>query len=57
MTTTAGAAATTAAPEVTKRQLSESWRRRLPLLPALVIVILLTQVPFEIGRASCRERV
>ena len=26
--------------------LSESWRRRLPLLPALVIMILLTQVPF-----------
>ena len=24
----------------------ESWRRRLPLLPALVIMILLTQVPF-----------
>jgi sorbitol/mannitol transport system permease protein len=46
MTTTAGAAATTAPPEVTKRQLSESWRRRLPLLPALVIMILLTQVPF-----------
>src|SRR5918995_1916096 len=26
--------------------LSESWRRRLPLLPALIIMILLTQVPF-----------
>ncbi|MCW3048807.1 MAG: Various polyols transporter, permease component 1 [Solirubrobacterales bacterium] len=26
--------------------LSESWRRRLPLLPALVFTILLTQVPF-----------
>jgi sorbitol/mannitol transport system permease protein len=26
--------------------LGESWRRRLPLLPALVIMILLTQVPF-----------
>src|SRR5204862_358617 len=33
-------------PKVTRRQLSESWRRRLPLLPALVIMILLTQVPF-----------
>jgi sorbitol/mannitol transport system permease protein len=27
-------------------QLSESWRRRLPLLPALLFTILLTQVPF-----------
>jgi sorbitol/mannitol transport system permease protein len=27
-------------------QRSESWRRRLPLLPALVLMILLTQVPF-----------
>src|SRR4051794_40041356 len=26
--------------------LSESWRRRLPLLPALIIMILITQVPF-----------
>ncbi len=26
--------------------LSEAWRRRLPLLPALIITILLTQVPF-----------
>jgi sorbitol/mannitol transport system permease protein len=26
--------------------LSESWRRRLPLLPALLIMVLLTQVPF-----------
>jgi sorbitol/mannitol transport system permease protein len=26
--------------------LGESWRRRLPLMPALVIMILLTQVPF-----------
>ena len=26
--------------------LSESWRRRLPLLPALIFTILLTQVPF-----------
>jgi sorbitol/mannitol transport system permease protein len=27
-------------------QLSESWRRRLPLLPALLLMIVLTQVPF-----------
>ena len=46
MTTTAGATAATAPPQVTRRQLSESWRRRLPLLPALVITIVLTQVPF-----------
>jgi len=46
MTTTADATATTAPPQVTRRQLSESWRRRLPLLPALVIMIVLTQVPF-----------
>src|SRR5215210_9134977 len=26
--------------------LSDSWRRRLPLLPALLFMILLTQVPF-----------
>jgi sorbitol/mannitol transport system permease protein len=26
--------------------MSESWRRRLPLLPALVFTVLLTQVPF-----------
>jgi sorbitol/mannitol transport system permease protein len=33
-------------PKVTRFPLSESWRRRLPLLPALLIMILLTQVPF-----------
>jgi sorbitol/mannitol transport system permease protein len=27
-------------------RLSEPWRRRLPLLPALIVMILLTQVPF-----------
>src|SRR5437764_12606019 len=27
-------------------RLSEAWRRRLPLLPALLIMIVLTQVPF-----------
>jgi sorbitol/mannitol transport system permease protein len=33
-------------PKVTRFQLSESWRRRLPVLPALLIMIVLTQVPF-----------
>jgi sorbitol/mannitol transport system permease protein len=33
-------------PNVTRNPLSESWRRRLPLLPALLIMIVLTQVPF-----------
>ena len=47
MTTTADAATGTLAPRTTRRpQLSESWRRRLPLLPALIFTILLTQVPF-----------
>src|SRR4051795_10036174 len=31
---------------VSPTRLSESWRRRLPLLPALVVMIVLTQVPF-----------
>jgi sorbitol/mannitol transport system permease protein len=38
------------APEVGRSrrgpEFSESWRRRLPLLPALILMILLTQVPF-----------
>jgi len=47
MTTTADATTGTANPQATPRfLLSESWRRRLPLLPALIIMILLTQVPF-----------
>jgi sorbitol/mannitol transport system permease protein len=29
-----------------RRPMSESWRRRLPLLPALLFTIVLTQVPF-----------
>jgi len=47
---------TTTQPSLTRRQrtltrgprgtLSESWRRRLPLLPALLFTIVLTQVPF-----------
>ena len=32
-----------------RRQLSDSWRRRLPLLPALLFTILLTQVPFALS--------
>jgi sorbitol/mannitol transport system permease protein len=31
---------------VSQIRLSESWRRRLPLLPALLFTIVLTQVPF-----------
>jgi sorbitol/mannitol transport system permease protein len=33
-------------PRVSRRGLDEKWRRRLPLLPALLIMIALTQVPF-----------
>ena len=33
-------------PRVSGRGLDEKWRRRLPLLPALLIMIALTQVPF-----------
>jgi len=33
-------------PRTTRPALSESWRRRLPLLPALLFTIVLTQVPF-----------
>jgi sorbitol/mannitol transport system permease protein len=33
-------------PRVAGPRLSESWRRRLPLLPALLFTIVLTQVPF-----------
>src|SRR3954463_6571334 len=33
-------------PRITRNPLSESWRRRLPLLPALLFTIVLTQVPF-----------
>src|SRR5215218_8569643 len=33
-------------PRALSRPLSDSWRRRLPLLPALLFMILLTQVPF-----------
>ncbi|MCW3064499.1 MAG: Various polyols transporter, permease component 1 [Solirubrobacterales bacterium] len=42
MTTTT----TTLRTRITRRPLSESWRRRLPLLPALLFTIVLTQVPF-----------
>jgi polyol transport system permease protein len=37
---------TTLRTRITRRPLSESWRRRLPLLPALLLMIVLTQVPF-----------
>src|SRR4051812_1436504 len=33
-------------PAVGRHSLRDSWRRRLPLLPALLFMILLTQVPF-----------
>jgi sorbitol/mannitol transport system permease protein len=47
MSTTADATTGTVAPRTSPRpQLSESWRRRLPLLPALIFTVLLTQVPF-----------
>ena len=43
---TAGATASTLGSRLARRPLSESWRRRLPLLPALLFTIVLTQVPF-----------
>jgi sorbitol/mannitol transport system permease protein len=43
---TADATIRTVRPRAGRFQLSESWRRRLPLLPALLFTILLTQVPF-----------
>jgi sorbitol/mannitol transport system permease protein len=36
----------TRTPRRERHPLSESWRRRLPLLPALLFTIVLTQVPF-----------
>ena len=36
-------------PKTGRRVLSDSWRRRLPLLPALLFAILLTQVPFALS--------
>ncbi|WP_028067677.1 carbohydrate ABC transporter permease [Solirubrobacter soli] len=47
--TTVDATTRTVSPKATRRiplARGESWRRRLPLLPALVLMILLTQVPF-----------
>jgi sorbitol/mannitol transport system permease protein len=44
--TTADATATPFKPQIGRTPLSESWRRRLPLLPALLFTIVLTQVPF-----------
>jgi sorbitol/mannitol transport system permease protein len=50
MNTTAGAMKEASPPKQQRRlnppRLSESWRRRLPLLPALLFLIVLTQVPF-----------
>jgi len=48
MTATAGAVNASPAKQrkLNPPRLSESWRRRLPLLPALLIMIVLTQVPF-----------
>jgi sorbitol/mannitol transport system permease protein len=48
MSATAGAmnASESKRRRLTPPQLSESWRRRLPLLPALLFTIVLTQVPF-----------
>jgi sorbitol/mannitol transport system permease protein len=37
---------TTLRTHIPRKPLSESWRRRLPLLPALLFTIVLTQVPF-----------
>jgi sorbitol/mannitol transport system permease protein len=44
--TTADATTGTIRSRITRRPLSDAWRRRLPLLPALIFVVLLTQVPF-----------
>jgi sorbitol/mannitol transport system permease protein len=44
--TTAGATTGAVQQQAARRSLSEPWRRRLPLLPALIFVVLLTQVPF-----------
>jgi sorbitol/mannitol transport system permease protein len=44
--TTAGATTGAVQHQAARRSLSEPWRRRLPLLPALIFVVLLTQVPF-----------
>ena len=46
MTTTADATTPKIEPQSARRALSESWRRRLPLLPALLFTIALTQIPF-----------
>jgi sorbitol/mannitol transport system permease protein len=43
---TADAMSTTLRARIARHPMSESWRRRLPLLPALLFTIVLTQVPF-----------
>jgi sorbitol/mannitol transport system permease protein len=45
----ADAVQTTERNRVPRVGLSEAWRRRLPLLPALLFTILLTQVPFAMS--------
>jgi sorbitol/mannitol transport system permease protein len=42
-------AAATAGPARTRDPLSRPWRRRLPLLPALLFTIVVTQVPFALN--------
>jgi sorbitol/mannitol transport system permease protein len=46
MTTTETVSAPALKPSGTVSKRSEAWRRRLPLLPALLFTIVLTQVPF-----------
>src|SRR5215210_4414611 len=46
MTATTQSSATRTQRRSSRAPLSESWRRRLPLVPALIFTILLTQVPF-----------
>jgi sorbitol/mannitol transport system permease protein len=43
---TADAMSTTMRARIARKSRSEAWRRRLPLLPALLFTIVLTQVPF-----------
>jgi sorbitol/mannitol transport system permease protein len=38
--------ATASGPRYRERERSEAWKRRLPLLPALVFTIVVTQIPF-----------
>ena len=49
MSTTAQPRTARDPPRGRDRLLSDAWRRRLPLLPALLFMILLTQVPFVLS--------